>query len=170
MPAGVIVSSFRSDIRKYQHRLLRLTLCSKKHYNTKTFKSKRNASLASGGQLLCLESTHPISQYHQQHHTVQYLQAEGPFPMLRFEWFNEVSREWLSLCLLSCNSSALIARFCLEGTFTRWCVYVSSPLWRNKLFMFLTRSSSFTDCLVKGLSELRGTKSRRGRCSLKFIL
>ena len=82
--------------------------------------------------------------------------------MLRFEWFNEVSREWLSLCLLSCNSSALIAWFCLEGTFTRWCVYVSFPLWRNKLFMFLTRSSSFTDCLVKGLSAQSLGEQREG--------
>lgn len=70
----------------------------------------------------------------------------GLFPCSSFMWFNEVSGEWLSLCLLSCNSSALIAWFCLAGSLTRCWTYVFvSPL-AEQIVLFVTRSSSATDC------------------------
>lgn len=70
----------------------------------------------------------------------------GLFPCSSFMWFNEVSGEWLSLCLLSCNSSVLIAWFCLAGSLTRCWTYVFvSPL-AEQIVLFVTRSSSATHC------------------------
>lgn len=70
----------------------------------------------------------------------------GLFPCSSFMWFNEVSGEWLSLCLLSCNSSALIAWFCLARSLTRCWTYVFvSPL-AEHVVLFVTGSSGVTDC------------------------
>lgn len=81
----------------------------------------------------------------------------GLFSMLCFLRFNEVSREWLSLCPLSCNSSALIAWFCLEGNLYSlvFCLPFGGTNCSvlNKIFQFIRLA------LVKGLSELRATKN-----------
>lgn len=70
----------------------------------------------------------------------------GLFPCSSFMWFNEVSGEWLSLCLLSCNSSPLIACFCLAQSLTRCWMYVFvSPL-AEHVVLFVMGSSSVTDC------------------------
>ena len=80
----------------------------------------------------------------------------GLFSMLCFLRFNEVSREWLSLCPLSCNSSALIAWFCLEGNLYSlvFCLPFGGTNCSvlNKIFQFIRLA------LVKGLSELRGNE------------
>lgn len=82
----------------------------------------------------------------------------GLFPMLRLGWFNEVSGEWLSLCLLSCNSSALIAWFLSWRNFySLVCVCFVFPL-AEQIVPFLTRPSTLIDSLVKSLSQLRGNK------------
>lgn len=69
----------------------------------------------------------------------------GLFPCPSFMWLNEVSGEWLSLCLRSCNSSALIAWFSLARSLTCCWTYVFVSRLAEQIVLFVTRSSSVTD-------------------------
>lgn len=102
-------------------------------------------------------------------HPLQETRLRGLFPCSSFMWFNEVSGECLSLCLLSCNSSALIAWFCLARSLTRCWTYVFVSALAEQIVLFATGSRRAADCRP-GAGAAPTCTLRRLRCLFRAHL